>query len=274
MDKKAPGGVYLCQVNEKVSCGACCGLYNIPDLSRDKLYDMLYKRTAEFSKIPRETDLIINFGEEILSQIKDKKPYDEFYHCPYIGLIGRGRTCTGCLLHPMAAGNNGIDYSGLSYYGSMACHIYFCTSYTMLSENYKRIIRESTDDWYSYGLIITEVDLINAFFSEIESRIQGKIDEADIYMNQALIGIIKEFIGFKVSWPFRPSSDTAANYFFKDKLYERKPVDYSVMNHGSPCSRYDVIFRELGSSFNSVEDIRHAERMIDDLLKRAGSLKI
>jgi len=168
MDKKAPGGVYLCQVNEKISCGACCGLYNVPDLSREKLYDMLFRRTAGFSKVPREAEAIINFGEEVLYKNKNKRPYDEFYHCPYIGLIG----------------------------------------------------------------------------------------------------IIKKFIGFKASWPFRLSSDTAANYFFKDKLYERKPVDYSGINYDRPFSRYDVIFRELGSSFNSVEEIRYAESMIDELLKR------
>jgi len=273
MDKKAPGGVYLCQVNENISCGACCGLYNVQDLSREKLYDMLFRRTDDFSKVPRETEAITNFGEEVLYK-NNKRPYDEFYHCPYIGLIGKERMRAGCLLHPMADGNNGIDYSGLGFYGSMTCHIYFCPSYTILPENYKRIIREAADDWYSYGLIITETVLINAFFSEIEGCLQSKIDETDIHMNQALIGIIKEFIGFKANWLFRPSSVTAANYFFKEKLYERKPVDYSGINPDSPVSRYDLIFRELGSSFNSVEEMRYAENMIDDLLKRAWSLKI
>ncbi len=274
MDKKAPGGVYLCQVNENISCGACCGLYNVQDLSREKLYDMLLRRTDDFSKVPREADAITNFGEEVLYKDNNKRPYDEFYHCPYIGLIGKEELRAGCLLHPLADGNNGIDYSGLSYYGSMTCHIYFCPSYTKLPENYKRIIREAADDWYSYGLIITEIVLINAFFSEIENRLQRKIDETDIHMNQDLIGIIKEFIGFKTFWPFRPSSDTAANYFFKDKLYERKPVDYSGINRDRPVSRYDLIFREFGSSFKSVEELRNAESIMDGLFNRAGSLKI
>ncbi|MFO7667453.1 MAG: hypothetical protein R6V76_12590 [Desulfobacterales bacterium] len=260
-------------MNEKISCGACCGLYNVPDLSCDKLYDMLIRRTTGFSKVPREVEAITNFGEEVLYK-NNKRPYHEFYHCPFIGLIGNDRMRVGCLLHPLSNGNNGIDYRGLSYYGSMTCNIYFCPSYTMLPENYKRIIRKSADDWYSYGLIITEIVLINAFFSEIENHLQRKIDETDIHMNQTLIGIIKEFIGFKAYWPFRPPSDTAANYFFKDKLYERKPVDYNGIRPDSPTSRYDIIFRELGSSFNSVEEIRHAESMIEDLLKRAGSIKI
>jgi hypothetical protein len=29
LDHQVPGGIYLCQVNEKVSCGVCCGLYNV-----------------------------------------------------------------------------------------------------------------------------------------------------------------------------------------------------------------------------------------------------
>ncbi len=274
MDKTAPGGVYLCQINENVSCGACCGLYNVPDLTREKLSLMLSERTEAFMKVPREIDAILEFGKNQLSAENKVRPFPEFHHCPYIGFIGKERMRPGCLLHPASDGNNGIDYSGLSYYGSMTCHIYFCPSYTMLPENYKRIIREAADDWYAYGLIITEIVLINAFFSEIESRLQGKIDETDIQTNQALIGIIKEFIGFKADWPFRSSADTAANYFFKDNLYERKPVDYSGINSDSPVSRYDLIFREFGSSFKSVEELRNAESMMDGLFNRARSLKI
>jgi hypothetical protein len=274
MDKKATCGVYLCQVNEKVSCGACCGLYNIPDLSRKKLCDMLLERTTGFSKVPREIEAITRFGEEILSEIGDKRPYDEFYHCPFIGFIGKGKARAGCLLHPFSDGNNGVDYRGLGYYGSMTCHIYFCPSYTRLPENHKRVVRESADDWYSYGLIITETALISAFFSEIESRFPEIRDEADIGQNQTLLNIVKAFIDLKVSWPFRPPSETAANYFFKDKLYERKPVDYSGINDAGRVSRHDVIFRELGSNFKSAEELRYAESILDNLFDRARSLNL
>lgn len=46
MDKTAPGGVYLCRVNENLSCGACCGLYNVPDLSRYFFKDSQYAGKA------------------------------------------------------------------------------------------------------------------------------------------------------------------------------------------------------------------------------------
>ena len=268
MDKTAPGGVYLCQVSENVSCGACCGLYNIPDLSRKKLNRMLSDRTEAFLKIAREIDAIIEFGENTLAAENRIRPYPEFYHCPYIGFIGKNKTCIGCLLHPAAKGNNGIDYKGLSYYGSMTCNIYFCPSYTVLPDNFKRIILSTSHDWYSYGLIITESTLINAFLSEAEKVIKRKIDEEDIRDNRCFAGAIREFINLKLSWPFRPASDTPANYFFRDKLYVKNDVDYSRISSNSFTSRYDTIFSELGSSFKSDKEIREAEIMIESLLEK------
>lgn len=268
MDENAPGGVYLCQVNENLSCGACCGLYNIPDLSREKLSRMLFERTEAFVKVPREIDAVLEFGNNLLSAENKKRPFPEFYHCPYIGLIGKGRTRPGCLLHPESDGNNGVDYRGLGYYGSMTCNIYFCHSHTELSENYKRIIRGSSRDWYSYGLIITETALINAFLSETENRIRRKTDEKDIYRNPGFTCAVREFINLKLTWPFRPSSVTPANYFFKDRLYERKAVDYAGINSEPVSSLYDAIFREFGSCFKSDGEVRKAEMMIESLWEK------
>jgi len=268
MDKTAPGGVYLCQVNENVSCGACCGLYNIPDLSREKLSRMLSERTEAFIKVPREMDAILEFGKNVLPAENKKRPYPEFYHCPYIGLIGKGRTRPGCLLHPASGGNKGVDYRGLGYYGSMTCNIYFCPSYTALPENYKRIIRGSSQEWYSYGLIITETALINAFLSETESRIRRKTDKKDVCQNPDFTSAVREFIDLKISWPFRPPAVTSANYFFKDMLYVREAVDYAGINPECVSSRYDTIFREFGSCFKSDEEILKAGMIIELLWER------
>ncbi len=268
MDKTAPGGVYLCQVNDNVSCGACCGLYNIADLSREKLNQMLSDRTDTFLNIAREIDAIVEFGENILAAQTKTRPYPEFYHCPYIGFIGKNGKRVGCLLHPAAEGNKNVDYRGLGYYGSMTCNIYFCPSYTNVSDNFKRLIRDASQDWYSYGLLITESVLINAFLTEAEKRIQRKIDEENIRLNPDFAGVVREFINLKASWPFRPASDTPANYFFKDKLYAKKDNDYSKTISSSFTSRFDTILKELSSSFQTDEEIKQAEAMIESLLKK------
>jgi len=268
MDKTAPGGVYLCQVNENVSCGACCGLYNVADLTREKLSRALSERTEAFMKVPREIDAILEFGKNVLPAEDTKRPFPEFHRCPYIGLIGKGRTRPGCLLHPGSDGNKGVDYRGLGYYGSMTCNIYFCPSYTALPVNYKRIIRGSSQDWYSYGLIITETALINAFLSEIENRIRRKTDEEEICRNPDAASAVREFINLNISWPFRPQSITPSNYFFKDSLYGKIKVDYAGMNSESVSSYHDLIFRELGSYFRSDKEVWEAGMIIESLWKR------
>lgn len=275
MDKTAPGGVYLCQVNENVSCGACCGLYNIADLSFEKLNRMLTDRTDAFLKIEREMNAIIEFGENIPAAENKIRPYPEFYHCPYIGFIGKNKTRVGCLLHPAAEGNKGIDYRGLSYYGSMTCNIYYCPTYTIVPDNFKRVIRNASKDWYSYGLIITESVLINTFLQETENLIKRKINEEDVKENPDFSNAIEEFINLKLSWPFRPASATPANYFFKDKLYAKKNIDCSdIRSCSSIAFRYCVIFRELGSSFKSDKEIRDAEIIIESLWERSQNDKL
>ena len=117
---KRPGDVYLCQVGEQVSCGACCGLYNIRDLSQRLLEVMLTERTEAFARVPRTAEAIEAFQKKIEGWTPPKRPFPDFYHCPFLGLIGRNGRRVGCLLHPAAAGNNGIDWRGMTYHGAMA----------------------------------------------------------------------------------------------------------------------------------------------------------
>ena len=52
----------------------------------------------------------------------------------------------------------------------MACRIYFCPSHRVLPQRFKIVARAAIDNWCTYGLIITECNLINACFKEIDYR--------------------------------------------------------------------------------------------------------
>ena len=84
--------VYLCQVSPAVSCGACCGLYNIADASAGNIEAVLYRRTAAFARVGRSVDDIYGFQQAIASIEDQNRPFREFHHCPFIGLIGRNRS--------------------------------------------------------------------------------------------------------------------------------------------------------------------------------------
>ncbi|QTA84875.1 hypothetical protein [Desulfonema magnum] len=266
-DNQVPGGVYLCQVSETLSCGACCGLYNVADPSREALTEMLISRTRAFEKVPRNTDAILDFGQETGTGETQDRPFPDFHHCPYIGLAGRNNSRVGCLLHPMAKGNNGVDFRGLSFYGGMACRIYFCPSYRCLPAAYKDILRHVSEDWYLYGLMITETEMVSAFFSEVETRLGRLLKKEDIVGNEKRTEIIREFLRLKTDWPFRSgTSKNLCNYFFEDKLYSVPPVNYADI--GTTPSRYDPFLKALRSSFDSADALQRAESLLDQLFER------
>jgi hypothetical protein len=267
IDNEVPGGVYLCQVNDQISCGACCGLYNVPDPSLDALMKMLTHRTNTFARIPRDMDSILAYKEEIEARESQKRPFPEFHHCPYIGLVGTKRLRVGCLLHPLAEGNRGIDFRGLSFYGGMACRVYFCPSYYHLPRVLKEIVREAAKDWYLYGLVITETKMLSAFFKEVEKRVNQTITKGDILDNEKCLEAIREFFELKLHWPFRPHPFTGlGNYFFGDGLYPTVSISYEAI--GETTSRYDTILKELKSYFNSVNELRRAEDLLDGFIDK------
>lgn len=265
------GFIYLCQISETVSCGACCGLYNIYALSRKRLEDLLVRRTEAFASVARTEEGIYAFQQQIESALSPEKPFPEFYHCPFVGFIGSGKGRIGCLLHPNASGNEGKDFRWLSWYGAMACRVYFCPTHRQLAPVYRMIVREAVDHWYLYGLIVTEHRLLAAFFRELETRIGRPVILVDFTENPAAIAIFREFAGLKLDWPFRRAKASGpCNHVFDNGEYPRPDV-YRA-DPMIPASRYEAIFRELDSGFLVTSELLSAEARLDDLFDRLVSV--
>lgn len=256
--------IYLCQVSETVSCGACCGLYNLPNLSREKLEILLAKRTEAFVSVPRTENGIYEFQIRNKGPHRLSRPFAQFHHCPFLGLIGNEKKRVGCLLHPAVHGNNGVDYRSLSWYGEQACRTYLCPATHTLSLVYQSILRQTIDNWYVFGLIVTEHALVTAYFKEVESRIGRQVEVNDFTQNVNAAGAFREFAELKSTWPYRREDPPGpCNYFFENGLYPRQ-----VVFRGAPdirLSYYEKIFRELDSGFTSSKEIAAADQLLDDL---------
>lgn len=265
-DPAAPGGVYLCQVNGQVSCGACCGLYNVADAAYGALVSMLTQRTEAFARVARQADTIAAFGRWAQARC-GTGPFPEFHHCPFVGLIGEGQRRVGCLLHPCAAGNQGVDYRGLSYYGGMACRIYFCPAYSKLSPVIKTVVRESAASWYEYGLMVSETRLLNEFFKVLEGRLGSSLTAADILSGEERRHMLGRVFRLKANWSFRRRPDPGpCHYVFDDGLYPKPEVGYPPLTAKS--SAYDSLLKELLSAFDTPAALEQAERMLADMIDR------
>ena len=258
--------VYLCQVGPNVSCGACCGLYNVADPSPENLAAMLIRRTHWFAGVPRTVAGIDAFRAKVEAGESQTRPFPDFHHCAFLGMIEDDGQRVGCLLHPLARGNDGLDWRGLSYYGGMACRTYFCPSVRRLPERWLTAVRESMTGWYLHGLIVTERKFLAALFSELEGRLQRPI-HADDFSGRPSAGVLLTVLTtLRLHWPFRRKcAPGVCNYFFEDGLYPRPAVHRRFPTLASP--RFETIFQELDSGFASQESMTKAAAQLETLLR-------
>jgi len=256
--------IYLCQVSATLSCGACCGLYNLPDISREKLEELLSRRSEDFASVARTEEAIFAYQKRNRGPHRLSRPFAQFHHCPFLGFIGSEKRRVGCLLHPNAPGNNNVDYRSLSWYGELACRTYFCPSTRRLSEVYKAILIENIDDWYGFGLIVTEHALVTAYFKVLESRLGRPVQPGDYTRNNSAKRSLREFVQLKSSWPYRRANGPGpCNYFFENGLYPRPTVFRA--SDDIPLSRYELILKELDTGLSSVQQLEATEQFLDDL---------
>ena len=222
-DEQVRGGVYLCQTGPCTSCGSCCGLYNVRGLSREGLRAVLDERTRAFASVPRTIVAILAFEQKRLDIEGRDHPVPDFHHCAFVGLIRDGGERVGCLLHPLADGNAGVDWRGLSFYGGAACKHFFCPTYDRLEARWKRLVRHVVDDWYAYGLIIPEHRLLAALLGAVEARLGRELDPDDLSPDDRIA--LAEMLRVKLDWPLRDADTHLAWNFFSTHRTERPGLD-------------------------------------------------
>jgi hypothetical protein len=234
----------------------------MPGLSRDRMHAILAERTGSFAVTPRTIDAILAFEQERLRVEGSDFPIPDFHHCVFVGMIQDGGERIGCLLHPLALGNGGVDWRGLSFYGGAACKYFFCPTYDEMEPRYKRITREVLDDWYEYGLIIPEHRFLAALLGAVEGRLGSAIDPERLSEGGRIA--LAELLRLKLSWPFRDRQAPLAWNFFSTKETHRPCLL-------GPEQAHDPELRQLLHELDTLpEHAEAAQRLLRDLLGRAA----
>ncbi|NLN60099.1 MAG: hypothetical protein GX147_05210 [Deltaproteobacteria bacterium] len=267
-----PGdSVHLCQPGGGKSCGACCGLYNYADSRKASLSLRLHERTRLFREAVRGRGDLPAYAARILETEDPAKRYEVIYCCEYLGFIDPEERKVGCLLHP--CGNGGEDLRDASFYGKELCAGHLCPSYHYLSREESLSLVHIVEDWYLYGLCVTDIDLVKTWFRLIADRVH-EMPASRRFVVGPLRDISLRFFSLKLTWPYR-SSDTnrLGKYYFDGSRYMTRPIDYGAL--GCEPSRFDGIFQSLASEFRHGGEIRRAEGLIqgyiDDFAARYGA---
>ena len=250
--------IHLCQPDAGKSCGACCGLYNYADSTRLSLVSRLRLRTERFCRIVQGMDDLSIFSEQTKRLEDQAKRYEVIYCCEYIGFLDDDEKRVGCLLHPLQ--NEGSDLRGASFYGKELCDGHFCPSYQYISREEKLSLLNILDDWYFYGLCLTDIDLVKEYFLLISNGVY-ETPSPQRFKSGILREISLRFFSFKLSWPFRsPAVNRLGKYYFDGSQYMINHIDYEKL--GCERSKFDKIFLSLSSEFNHLSELRQAESLI------------
>lgn len=253
----------LCQPDTQKSCGACCGLYNLEDHSRNNLEILLRKRTELFLSLGKHPDLS-NYSKQASSFSSSPKLCDTIYNCEFLGFLDKDEKRVGCLLHPSL--HNGNDLRIHSFYGVELCAGHFCPSYTYLTALEQAAVISAIDSWYLYGLVITDIDFVKEFFTLVQNQLGRSLKVEELKGLKAQ-GALRKFFQLKENWKFASREKRLGKYYFTQAEYHIARIEYEKNWRIKP-SRFNKILVSLSSEFKTEQEIREAESIIEEKIER------
>lgn len=258
----------LCQPDAGKSCGACCGLYNYVDSSREALTQRMRARTKRFREMVKLPGDIESYAQATFAAEDFKKRYEVIYCCEYLGFLDDEEKKVGCLVHPMQ--NDGIDMRAGSFYGQEVCAGHLCPSHHFIPRSQQLILLKIIDDWYLYGLCLTDIDLVVTYFRLIADRI-GQELSPDVFDQQALTDVALAYFNWKTTWPFRSEeANRLGKYYFDGSQYMISHIDYEKL--GREISPLNAILLSLSSEFKHADELAEAEKMVWSNIEKFVSL--
>lgn len=164
------------------------------------------------------------------------------------------------MLHP--ALHCGADLRDCSFYGVELCDGHFCPSYTYLTIEEQSAAVAAVDDWYLYGLVITDIDFIKELFTIVQNRL-GESLKPELFTKPAIKKALRDYFQLKESWKFSSRGGRLGKYYFSRAEYHIARIEYEKRRQMKP-SRFDKILVSLASEFKTPADIAAAELLLDE----------
>lgn len=242
----------LCQ-RSHASCGACCGLYNVEDHSRDALTAELWRRTRALARVEKE-EAAFRAAAARLAQGAAPSLFPSVRNCMLLGFLDEAGTRIGCLAHPLSTG--GVDLRAAGVYDVLTCEAFLCPSHAWLTEEEAGLVELGAAGWHLYGLTATDVPFLRACLGAVAARTGARVerrhlDHAPFQRALARLLALKEEL--------EPGSEGLFGAFKPGRDGEPVPrrIDYEAL--ARETSPYDTILTCVGADPHSGNDLDRLE---------------
>lgn len=225
---------------------------------------MLDFRTDLFNSINPDKEELAVF-RDIVSLDRRERLLEEIYCCEFLGFVDKWRKRVGCLIHPALVGEDLRDYA---FYGAETCAEHKCLSYTYLNMDDVLPVIHALDDWYLYGICVTDIDLIKEFYRFVSELRYETLKPKKLLNNTEAMSAFREYLILKENWRYHGKGKRFGQYVFYDGRYFLADVDWKSLGVERPAEWR--ILRSLGSEFKGGSEVEDALRIIRGLIRRVA----
>ncbi|XDD53741.1 hypothetical protein AB3N62_14835 [Leptospira sp. WS4.C2] len=208
-----------------VSCGACCGLFNLK-LQPKEFKALLLERTSEFQTNVnfqvRHSFPIFRKERETKEAYIPKK--DEMtYNCPFLGYVDPTKQRIGCLIHPIFTGDP--KSQNFSFYGASICQAYDCKNKeSALADLWESLFVEMAKDSVEYSLLSADhifTHAVEKYFQYLNISMdrlfqEFRLEVIDLFRMRLATSAEKNFTSFEINYDSFPDLSAMEVYFSKE----------------------------------------------------------
>lgn len=223
-------------------------------------------RTELFQAMNPEGDELVEFRRLVSEKSPGPELSRDIYNCEFLGWMDDDRRKVGCLVHPFA--NDGKNLRDYAYYGAKTCGDHKCTAYNYLNDKEVLSVAAVLDDWYLYGLCVTDIDLVKGFMEAINSIRCETIDPLKLVKNEKSRDAYRKYLELKENWLYCRDRRRFGQYIFENGYHRVKNVDWEGLGMKKP-NEYRIL-RSLGSELDTPDEARNALSTLRELFKEAA----
>jgi hypothetical protein len=159
------------------SCGACCGLYNREDLSREAVRKDLQRNTRAVAGVPRTPEA---YHAATARRAKELPAalFPTVRLCPLLGYLDAAESRIGCLGHP--AVTRGLDLRACGAYDAETCDAFRCPSHAYLGVEEAALAALAAGDFFVYGLVVTDARFLRAVLDGLRELTGARVERAHL----------------------------------------------------------------------------------------------
>ena len=250
---------HLCQPGGGASCGACCGLYNFEDHSREHVTQALARRTEAVRGLPRTKEAFRAAAERLRSEAESPL-FQMVRVCPMLGFLDEARSRVGCLAHPVVTG--GPDLRDCGVYTADICETFECPSFLWLDAAQARLIRAACADWYLYGLVVTDVEFVRGCLRLLSDELACAVDADALAANPEALTATRTLFALKETAPGRAAHGAVFGRFDPDGSGDGalRTLDYARL--GLAAAPEDDVVLCLGYAPTAAEELLAARALV------------